>query len=183
MTYPTVPAFAVATSGFTPDLLAHPALQFIKAHEDDMHDQSVHKSKPYFASGFVLTKSTGQVISGPGAAEAWYADLAMFASHVHEPKYVVVTELDGGKGYRVFAHAKIYVDLVGGKGTDDEKTATDDEGRKWELVLGGTMLTDLVRDEGGVLGFKFASVKLYYDPTPALGLAIKRGLIPVEALA
>ena len=183
--FPTVPSFAVASAGWSEELLAHPAMRFMQSHDADMGSPgaAAHRAKPYFATpSFRYTKSTGQSMTGAEAVEAGYAEMVMFAAHKHEPVICVLTELEDGRdGYRLFAHAKMYVDLQGAP-EGAEKKAIDADGRAWELSLGGAFLCDIIKDDSGVLGFRFASVQVFFDPTPALGIAIKRGLVPVEML-
>ncbi len=63
-----------------------------------------------------------------------------------------------------------------------EKKYVDLQGRGWECVTSGSFLFDVVKDEDGPEGLKFVNFQVFADPTPILGEAVKRGVVPVEAL-
>jgi len=72
----------------------------------------------------------------------------------------------------------MYVDLP----VPGEKVYTDLSGRKWECQSQGAFIFDVIKDASGPLGLKFKNWQTFADPTPILGEAIKRGIIPVEAI-
>src|SRR5512142_1988430 len=85
---------------------------------------------------------------------------------------------DTPDGYRLFGYAKLFVDLP----IPGEKIHEDLSGRKWECQGHGAFIFDVVKDASGPLGLKFKTWQTFADPTLILGEAIKRGIIPVEAL-
>lgn len=91
--------------------------------------------------------------------------------------YGSVSDTSDG-GYRLIGWAKMFVNLPGG----GEKKHVDLQGRGWECLALGSFIFDLVRDPEGPQGFRMKSAQIFADPTPILGEAIKRGIIPVEAL-
>ena len=132
---------------------------------------------PFYASDMTYIKSDGQTFSGEAAATALHGDYAMFSEFLHEPLYGTISETSDG-GYRLFGSAKTYVNLPGG----GEKKHVDFQGRGWECMALASFLVDVVKDAEGPQGYRLKSMQVFADPTPILGEAIKRGLIPVEAL-
>jgi len=122
-------------------------------------------------------KSNGQSFSGEAAVTALHGDYALFTGVFHEPVFGSISGTADG-GYRLIGWAKMYVNLPGG----GEKKHTDLQGRKWECLSFGSFIFDIVKDPEGPQGFRIKGAQTFADPTPILGEAIKRGLIPVEAL-
>jgi hypothetical protein len=123
------------------------------------------------------TKSNGQTLSGDAAVTAMHGDYALFAEYFHEPVYGSISDIADG-GYRLIGWARLFVNLPG----DGERNHSDLEGREWECVSFASFIFDVVKDEDGPQGFRMKSMQIFADPTTILGVAIKRGLIPVEAL-
>jgi len=63
-----------------------------------------------------------------------------------------------------------------------DKIHTDLSGRGWEVQGQGAFIFDVVKDSSGPLGLKFKNWQTFADPTPILGEAIKRGIVPIEAI-
>jgi hypothetical protein len=176
MSYPTQPAFVAFPKGWDEEILQHPMLQFLHEHEKDFDAKKPHDAKPYYSADMHYQKSNGQSFHGAAAVAQAYADYEMFVAHYHEPFYGVVTETEGG--YRLAGFAKMYVNLPG----EGDRNYEDLQGRKWECVAEGAFLFEAIKDETGVQGFRVKSWKIYADPTPILGVALKKGIMPVEAL-
>jgi len=94
---------------------------------------------------------------------------------IDEPVYGVIHETEDG--YRLFGYAKMYINLP----VPGEKKFEDLQGRKWECQGHGAFIFNVVKDDSP-LGMKFTHYQIFADPTPILSEAIKRGIIPVEAL-
>jgi hypothetical protein len=108
--------------------------------------------------------------------KTWVGEYAIFSAHYHEPSYGVITETEAG--YRLFATATIYTDLV----VPGEKKCEDLLGRKWENKGYSAVIFNIAKDLKGVHGYKMSSFQFFGDPTPILAEAIKRGIVPVEAI-
>ena len=150
----------------------------LDAHEKVFGAKDLQGCMPFYASDMTYIKSDGQTFSGEAAATALHGDYAMFSEFLHEPIYGTISETSDG-GYRLFGSAKTYVNLPGGGG---EKKHVDFQGRGWECLAHVSFLIDVVKDAEGPQGYRLKSMQVFADPTPILGEAIKRGLIPVEAL-
>lgn len=178
MSFPTTPAFAFLCKGWDETLLQHPMMKFMHAHEIDFDiKRSRANDDKYYHDDFVFIKSTGESFAGKAGVEQMHADYAMFAKYFHEPNYGIV--VDTPSGHTLFGQATIYVDLAAPGG---EKRFEDLQGNSWDCRGEGAFLFDVVRDPAGVVGYKFTKFQLFADPTPILGEAIKRGMVPVEAL-
>ena len=177
MSAPTQPAFILFTKGWSPELLQHPSSPFMHEHEKLLDSKRFEEMRAYYADDFVYTKSSGESFTGISGVDQMIADYSLFAEHFHEPIYAVISETE--KGYRLIGHAKLYINLPGAV----DKPLTDLSGKKWELAGEGAFIFELVRDPSGPLGFKYTRTQIFVDPTPILKVALKRGLIPVEALS
>lgn len=178
MSFPTEPAFVVHAQGWDAGLLRHPMAQFLHAHEHVFDAKDIEGCKPFYTPDITFIKGNGQAFSGDAAVTAMFAEYALFAEYFHEPSFGVFTENPDG-GYRLFGYAKMFVDLPGAV----DKKHIDLAGRAWECQAHGAFLFDVVKDPEGPQGFRIKFFQLFSDPTAILGHAIKRGLIPVEALA
>ncbi|KAK0643731.1 hypothetical protein B0T16DRAFT_459843 [Cercophora newfieldiana] len=178
MAFPTQPSFVVHAKGWDSNLLAHPVPRFLYAHEEVFDAKDLERCKPFYASDMTYTKSNGQIFSGDAAVTALHGDYALFTDVFHEPVYGSISETANG-GYRLIGWAKMFVNLPGG----GEKKHVDLQGREWECLSNGAFIFDLVKDSEGPQGFRMKSMQIFADPTPILGEAIKRGIVPVEALA
>ena len=85
---------------------------------------------------------------------------------------------DTADGYRMFGYAKMFANLA----VPGDKIHADLSGRKWEFQNHGAFIFDIAKDPSGPLGLKFTQAQTFADPTTVLGEAIKRGIVPVEAL-
>lgn len=157
-------------------MLVHPMMRFLREHEKDFDAKDFDNGKQYYASNFVYVKTNGQSFSGDVAVKQLVEDYALFKEHFHEPIYVVITETEDG--YCLLGHAKLYVNLP----VPGEKKYEDLQGRKWECLALGAYKFNVVKDDTGVQGLRFTSFQTFADPTPILSEAIKRKVIPVEAL-
>jgi len=176
MSYPTVPAFTVAAKGWDDNMLVHPMSKFLHAEEKLWDAKEYDKCEAFFAPEFVYTKSTGQAFSGNQGFKQVVADYALFAEHFHEPEGGVITETDNG--YCLMGHVKLFVNLP----VPGDKKFEDLQGRKWECVSQAAFKVYVKKDADGPEGLRFVSMQTFADPTPILAEAIKRGVIPVEAL-
>jgi len=176
MSFPTQPAFVVTAKGWDENMLRHPIMQFLHSHEQVFDGKKRDECRPYYCDDLVYQKSSGQVFHGEDAIRQSHDDYAMFAAHFHEPAFGIATETENG--YQLAGFAKMYVNLPG----DGERKYEDLQGRKWECVAEGGFLFEVVKDATGVLGMKCKSWKVFADPTPILSVALKKGIIPVEAL-
>ena len=79
----------------------------------------------------------------------------------------------------MFGYAKVFVNLPGeGSG----KKVEDLLGRKWDCIEHATFIFDVVRDDTGVRGLRFKSMKHFGDPTPIFGEAIRRSVLSSDNL-
>jgi hypothetical protein len=122
------------------------------------------------------TKSNGQTLSGEAAVAALHSDYSLFAGYFHEPVFGSISDTEDG--YRLIGWAKMFVDLPGG----GEKKHTDLQGREWECLAFGSFIFDVVKDASGPQGFRVKALQMFADPTTILVEAIKRRIIPIEAL-
>jgi len=127
-------------------------------------------------------KSNGESFAGEAAVAAMQADYALFTDFFHEPTYGTVASNPDGSSYRLIGYAKMFVNLPAGAGGGGEKKYTDLQGRGWECQAQGAFIFDVVKDPAGPQGLRIKFFQMFADPTPILGEAIKRGIIPVEAL-
>jgi len=179
MSFPTQPAFTVFTKGWAPNLLVHPATKFLHEHEKVWDAKDYEASAAYYnLDVFTYVKSTGQVFA-TGGLEQLQQDYGLFAAYYHEPIFGIVVEHADGNGWRVFGQAALFVDLPGPGG---EKKHTDLSGREWELRSEGAFIFDIEKADGAPHGLRFTYQQTFADPTPFLGEAIKRGVIPIETL-
>jgi hypothetical protein len=176
MSYTTQPAFVTSPKGWDDDMLRHPMLKFMHEHAIDFDAKDYHNGKPYYTSDYTYTKSDGRSFTGDAAIKQQIEDYALFKEHFHEPNHGVITEIENG--YQLSGFATMYVNLP----VPGEKKYTDLQGRQWECVAHGAFRFEVVRDPTGVQGFRFSKFRIFADPTPILGEAIKCGVIPVEAL-
>lgn len=176
MSFPTKPTFVVAPTGWSEDMLVHPMMRFLHKHELVFDAKDWEADKKYYASDFVYVKPTGQTFKGAEAVDALQGDYALFSEHYHEPLYGQVAPTDDG--FTLFGYAKMYVNLP----VPGEKSATDLKGRKWDAVAHGAFRFNVRKSGDGPDDFLFTFSQVYADPTPILAVAIKRGVIPVEAL-
>lgn len=91
MSYPTVPAYIQVFNGW--DNKEHPIMDWMQDHEIafDYGDMKKNGYAPWHTDDFVLTKPTGEVISGGEAAFAAGMEMyAPFAAHYHEPMFGVI---------------------------------------------------------------------------------------------
>ncbi|KAK1750881.1 hypothetical protein QBC47DRAFT_392813, partial [Echria macrotheca] len=179
MSYPTTPAYVVDAQGWDENLLKHPMARFMLAHEAVFDAKDIPACAPYYHPSLVYTKSTGQSFTGQAAINQMHADYALFAAFTHEPVHGVFVDTPNG-GHTLFGHARIFVDLPGA--SDATRTEADLSGRKWECRSEGAFRFEVVKDEDGPLGYRMKSMSLFADPSGILKVAVKRGLIPVEAL-
>ncbi|KAM7186264.1 hypothetical protein V8F20_011469 [Naviculisporaceae sp. PSN 640] len=110
------------------------------------------------------------------------AEHALFREYAHEPVYGIVVDHEDGNGHRLIGTAKLFVNLEGPFA--GEAKYTDLNGRKWECVTQGSFIFDVVNDEEGPGGYGYR-LKLFHimaDPTPILKEAIRRGVLPVDAI-
>jgi hypothetical protein len=177
MSFPTQPCFVTACKGWDEALLRHPMLQFLhKFSQLFDSNPGVEACRPYYAPGYAYAKTTGETFSGEAAVQQTHADFGLFAAWHHEPSFAMVTETDDGRGYVLAGFARTYVNLPG----DGGRAVEDLQGRRWECVGDGAFRFVVVRDPE--TGMKFREWKVCADPMPILGVALKRGLLPVEAL-
>ncbi|KAK3385733.1 hypothetical protein B0H63DRAFT_473499 [Podospora didyma] len=182
MSYPTEPAFVIHAQGWDENLLKHPMMKFLHAHEKVFDAKDFEACKAYYASDITFVKGTGETFTGQAAVEAMHAEYAMFPASFHEPVYGVISDNANG-GHRLLGYARMFVNLPGGGGEANNTTHADLQGRKWDCQAHGSFLFDVVKDETGPLGYKFTYYQVFANPLPILGEAIKRGIIPVEALS
>jgi hypothetical protein len=125
---------------------------------------------------FAYIQTSGEVVKGEKALDKWHGEYRLYREHFHEPTQALVIEIPNG--YRVYSTANIYMNLV----VPGEAKLEDFQGRKWETGTKGCAVFEVVKAEGGIGGYKMSSFQSYGNPLPILGEAIKRGLIPAEAL-
>jgi len=181
MPFPTQPAFVLHAQGWDANLLAHPMAAFLYAHEHVFDAKDFEGCRPFYHPDMTYIKGTGKVFSGHEAHTATHADYALFDKYFHEPSFGVITENPDG-GYRLFGSAKMFVNLPGPPVDDANKKFTDLQGRKWECQGHGAFLFDVVKDEAGPQGFRIKFFQIFADPTAILGDAVKKGLMPAEAI-
>lgn len=177
MSFPTQPAFVLHAQGWDANLLSHPMAAFLHAHELVFDAKDLEACYPFYAPDMTYIKGTGQAFTGHQAHTAMHADYALFDKYYHEPSFGVITQNPDG-GYRLFGYAKMFVDLPDAK----EKKFTDLQGRSWECQGHGAFLFDVVKDAAGPQGFRIKFFQIFADPTAILGDAVRRGLIPAEAI-
>lgn len=156
-------------------------LQFLHAHELHFDAKDYAACQPYYATDMVYVKSSGERFEGIDAAmAAQVAEYALFSNYFHEPIYGTLVDHEDGKGHRLFGTAKMFVNLAGP--FPGEEKHEDLSGRKWECATQGSFLFDVVKDEDGPNGYRLKYFQVMADPTPILKEAVKRGIVPVEAL-
>ncbi|KAK0611683.1 hypothetical protein B0T14DRAFT_333617 [Immersiella caudata] len=175
MAFPTQPSFVVHSRGWDANLLQHPVPRFLHAHEDVFDAKDLEGCKPFYASDMTHTKSNGQTFSGEAAVAALRGDCSLFAGYFHEPVFCSISET--GDSYRLIGWAEMFVDLPGG----GEKKYTDLQGREWECLAFWSFIYDVVKG-GGSSRLPGQDVANACGPNHHLGEAIKRGIVPVEAL-
>jgi len=95
----------------------------------------------------------------------------------------IVTEQPSSGGYFVWAETTMYANLPGDlPGEAGEKKYADSDGKGWEAEMEAAYVVDLVGDEEGPLGLKARLVQDFADPTPLLGVAVRKGVVPVETV-
>jgi hypothetical protein len=186
MSFPTVEAFTVVCNGWDANLLQHPMMVFMHEHSKLFDRKDYSQDANFFQPDAVYIKSDGQAFHGfEAATKQMHADYDLFAQSFHEPKYGVITAIPGREaeaGYRLFGQATIYGNLVGPPVGEEQKKFTDLQGRKWEVSGEGAFIFEVVPDADAPHGFKFTHFQIFADPTPIIATAIKRGVIPIEAL-
>lgn len=185
MSFPTVEAFAIEAKGWDSALLQHPMMVFLHEHEKLFDAKDYSRDADFYAPDFVYIKKSGEIVSGYEAArKQLQEDYALFTRSFHEPKYGVITAAPGkpAGSYRLFGHAAIFANLAGPPISDDDKKFVDLQGRKWEVTGQGAFIFDVVPAPDSPFGFRFSHFQIFADPTAIIGTALKRGLIPIEAL-
>ncbi len=146
-------------------------------HETAFDNKEFDKLGPYYADGVTYIKGSGAVVTGRAAVlAALQDDYSLFTHHFHEPVYGVVT--DTTDGYRLFGYARVFINLPGA----GERKFQDNQGRLWEAVSQGAFLFDVVKDPTGPGGLKFTHYQIFADPTPVLGSAVRKGILPAEII-
>nr|OQO20178.1 hypothetical protein B0A51_11680 [Rachicladosporium sp. CCFEE 5018] len=127
---------------------------------------------------FVFQKSDGTRTSGADdTAKALQEVYAIFSGgHKHRPTSLACWDEKDGS-ITMFGHAKVYVGFEG-----HDKTVTDDDGDKWNAVMEGGFRFWYVKDESGVDGIKIKETRIYADPMPAIGYALKNGILSPKDL-
>ncbi|KAK3375748.1 hypothetical protein B0T24DRAFT_718283 [Lasiosphaeria ovina] len=186
--FPTQPAFVVHPTGWSENLLAHPMGRFLHAHEKLFDAADWDGARAFYTPDFEYVNGKGQAVSGAAAAgDALRGEYALFAAFFHEPVYGTAHAVElpaGEKGYRLFGCARMFVNLPAGNQEVVEKAHVDCHGRAWECVANGAFLFDAVEDEEGPTpeGLRMKRFQIFADPTAILGEAVRRGVVPVEAL-
>ena len=67
------------------------------------------KQIKHYSADVKCIKTNGQTLTGTDAIKGLADDYALFAEHFHEPVYGMIS--DDGDGYRLFGHAKMFVNL------------------------------------------------------------------------
>jgi hypothetical protein len=204
MSFPTQPAFVMYAKGWDENLLAHPMMKFLHAHEVVFDAKKWDECLPFYAPNCEYTKPNGLCLKGDAAIEGMKEDYALFVdcyreqppapspippssffvfhcpgltqNHTDEPVYGIIVDIPGG--HRLYGYARLYVNLP----VPGEKKFKDLEGREWECQAHGSFLFDVVKDATGPLGYKFTAWQTFADSSPILVEAIKRGIVPVEAI-
>ncbi|KAK4208396.1 hypothetical protein QBC37DRAFT_486863 [Rhypophila decipiens] len=183
-TYPTVPAFRVYAKGWDSNLLAHPMMKFLQAHEVLFDTKDFVACQAYYSTSIVYVNSSGKRFEGIDAAVAGItADYAPFSEFFHEPTYGTIVDTngeDGKAGHRLMGAAKLFVNLA--SPFPGEGKFADLGGKKWECMTEGAFIFDVVKDEEGPMGYRLTYFQVLADPRPILSEAVKRAVIPIEAL-
>lgn len=156
-------------------------MRFLHEHEVLFDAKDFAACQPFYATDLVYTKSNGEKFEGIDAAVAGMtAEYALFSEYFHEPIYGTIVDHEDGKGHRLLGTAKVFVNLAGP--FPGEAKNEDLSGRKWECVTQGSFIFDVVKDEEGPGGYRLKLFHVMADPTPILKEAVRRGIVPAEAL-
>ncbi|KAK0653025.1 hypothetical protein B0T16DRAFT_455337 [Cercophora newfieldiana] len=176
--------FIVNRRGWHPESLSHPAIRWIYEYHVSFEVRDNVACAPYYSTNMTYVRGNGQSLSGASALAALQSDFALPHDFHSDLERAVVIEQpsDNGSsgGYLVWAQTRMYANLPGEGG---EKKHVDTDGKAWEAKTEGVYIVDLVRDKEGPHGLKVLSVQGFADPTPLLGVAVRRGVLPVEVLA
>jgi hypothetical protein len=180
MSYPTIPAFQTYANGAEKISREHPVSDFLVDHQEafDHGNMKNERYTVYHTDDFTFTKSDGTVLP-PGEA-SWKALLegyAPFSEHFHEARYACIYERN--EGWEMVGHANVYANLL----VLGKKAKTDSFGRKWDVIVPGALVFNVVKDPAGPKGFKVKSMTLYADGVPVVSEMIKRGMVKPEDLS
>ncbi|KAM7183950.1 hypothetical protein V8F33_013266 [Rhypophila sp. PSN 637] len=183
--YPTVPAFRVYARGWDSNLLAHPMMKFLQAHEVIFDTKDFVACQAYYSTSITYVNSSGKRFEGIDAAVAGItADYTVFSDFFHEPMYATIVDTngedDGKGGHRLIGAARMFVNLAGP--FPGEGKFADLSGKRWECKTEGSFIFDVVKDEEGPMGYRLTYFHVLADPRPIFSEAVKRGVIPIEAL-
>ena len=179
MSVPTTPAYILNIDSVeTPR--EHPVVDFLYDHQEAF-DHGDMKNQPYTkwqTEDFVLTKPDGTVLPpGEASFKAWVETYAPFTEHLHQARYICVYERNGV--WEMFVTANIFADLV----VPGKKTRMDLSGRRWDVVIPGSVFFTFVADRNGPKGFLMKSMTIHGDVSIVLSEMIKRGMVKPEDLA
>lgn len=187
--YPTKPAFQVYAKGWDANLLKHPMMQFMRAHNLLFDTKQYPACVPYYSPTMTYVKSSGEIFSGrDSAVNALNKSYTLFSEYFHEPVYGTIVDHEDGQGHRLFGTAKMFVNLAGPIPLPEaERRHEDLSGKKWECVTQGGFIFDARKttDEertGGLPEYRLEYFQIMADPVPILKEAVRRGVIPVEAI-
>jgi hypothetical protein len=158
----------------------HPAMKWM---EDYALDFDTHSFSPkWYSKDWTLQKSDGSIVSGREEGIAALRELyGPLTSHLHEPYFLVCTEV--AEGWDMIGLAKLFGNLSGSPAAGETKTK-DLQGRKWDMGIPAAFhlhyVKDLGAENGG--GILLKRTEIMSDSGVPLGIMLKRGLIKATDL-
>ena len=182
MSFPTTPAFVNNQVGWTPELRAHPAIDWLYKHVTSVFDDRTWDidATTLLTSDFVLRKPDGALVNG--AQAGWDAQkeiYSLFKAQYHQPTGAIVVETESG--WEMMGKADLYVNVLGEPGAGEVKVK-DATGKEWDAMCVGMFRFVFTKDPQGKDGIKMARSEMASDGVPALRLLLKRGAFKAEAL-
>ncbi|KAK4502982.1 hypothetical protein PRZ48_006409 [Zasmidium cellare] len=176
MSYSTQPTF-IHTGTWDDEMRSHPALAWMEKYTRNIIDTRSWNTpaSDWHTPDFTFQKSTGQVVEGADAAFKSVAEVyAPFSAHCHDPAFLICWETSSGWG--MFGIANLWWTLAA---PGDSSKVKDVDGKEWDGVTPGAFRFEYVKKGDEI---KLARTEIFSDPSQAMVLMLKRGMIKSEDL-
>jgi len=176
---PTQPAF-VHHGTWDNTTRKHPAMKWMEQYTLDFDTNDF--SPKWYSKDWSLHKADGVIISGRENGIAALRELyGPLTSHLHEPYYLVCTEV--ADGWDMIGFANVYGNLNGSP-APGEKKVKDLQGKEWDLRVPSGFHFHYIKDSkaenGG--GIVLKKTEITSDSGVPMGIMLKRGLIQAKDL-